>query len=158
MMRDRRDRGPGKTSLLDIGGGGISLQTELCADPARVRSIAVYRGRVIRRIDLPLEGEAAAGDLDELVATQHARLEESVRQTMTSLGSRRAPGTGPSAVALLFVKAVEAYAAGESGTALLVLEALEALGADDPRVRASLARLRVGASDDLVHFAAAEEL
>lgn len=152
-MSRESDAGLGLTSLIEVPGGGISLQTEVCLEPPRLRSIAVYRGRVIRRIDAPLELGPGAG-LDVHVVAQHRNLERGVRDTLASLARSRAPaGDGTSPVALLFSMAVDAYAAGEPGTALLVLEALAALAPADERIALSLKRLRESTEDDIVRFA-----
>ncbi len=166
---------PGLTSCLRLGGGTLTLQTEIVGDPPEIVTTVDYDGRTIRVFRGGLEEgghtsvEAAARAFHRAI---EARLRARVDRVAASAGaavpaadgegtrdvpeppapaeaSAEAPpprAAGPE-VAALFVDALRALHAGRRDEALRLLAVVDLLLPDDPRPRTLADAVRRGGID-----------
>jgi len=133
------------TSFIELAAGAMSLHTEVTGDPPRVLSTAVYEGRVLKKVAIPMDAvrkAAPRADLGYVGERVHVRCEQNVRESLQELLRRGDDHTPPETVAALFMRVIDAYLRHDIATALIVLEALAALDPDARRLQSSLDRLR----------------
>lgn len=139
---------PGKTSLIELPKGLVTLQTEVHSGPLRAVTIVDFRGRVIRRIEVLWE-KSHPKDVHLFARACHDVIEGDVRASLQALQSAPKPGAAESAVAdeptaaVLFVMAAEALAISDRESAETILVAVRSLLPDDTRVARLLSSIRV---------------
>ena len=147
---------PGRTSLIRTGRGLMTLQTELVGEPAQLRTIIDFRGRVLKRWESACEPVDASEPLCEVMRRWHEGIEVRVRENLAKVAERRPAPSDPAAghvVARLFLAAINAYRERDFDTARSILLCCRSLAPEARRVHAALERIE-GGSQPLLRAAA----
>ncbi len=138
---------PGITSKLEAGSAALHLETEVYGAPPLIVTTIFCRGRLIRSTRIQLSDAMkrfATQVAGEAIEFTHKEAQERIRLLVAQKNDEWQRKQGESApLALLFMKAVDAYASGDAKSSLEVFEMLACLWPDEPRVQRSLQSLRL---------------
>ncbi len=126
---------PGRTALLNVGKEAVTVQTEWSASKHAFVTVAVFKGRVLRRREVPVPPGTPQEELRPRMEAAHGWFSDEIKQLFGGLGKERA------AHAQIFFLALEAYQRGDKETALRSLESLVLELPEDKRLKNSHMKL-----------------
>lgn len=133
----------GRTSLVPVGKESLTVQTEWSAGKQAFVTVAIFKGRVVRRREVTVPAGTVSSELRPRMEAAHGWFVDELGQLLAGLGRERG-----GAHSKIFFLAVEAYQRGDKQTALRTLESLVLELPDDKRLKNSHMKLLLELESD----------